>query len=143
MYYVGNAVSGTGGATLGDQITLSAEDMKYAVTMPSSGTLSEVHADYVLTSAEQLTRDMTLSARLYTAPAGSLTFTYLPGSDFTLTPTLSGSVPAGTVLTGSVFPNAAVNAGEKLLAAVYLNSAAAGDAQSVTGVTALSAAVRA
>ena len=143
LRYVGNALSGqsTNDQVPGAQITLPAADMKYAITLPTTGRLKEVYADYVVTAPEQFTRSAHLYARLYTAPAGSLAFTYLPGSDFALSPAVSGNVPAGTVLSGSVVLDAPVSAGEKMLAVVYLGSDTTGDEESLSGVVSLAALV--
>ena len=143
LRYVGNAVSGqsTNDQVPGAQITLPAADMKYTVTLPATGRLKEVYADYVVTAAEEFTRQAQLYVKLYTAPGGSLTFNYLPGSEFALTPAIGGSVPAGTVLTGSVVLDAPVNAGEKMLAIVYLGSDDTGDEESLSGIVSLSTVV--
>ena len=140
---MGNAVSGqsTNDQVPDAQIVLPAADMKYAVTLPAAGRLKEVYADYVVTALEQFTRTARLYVRLYTAPAGSLTFTYLEGSDFPLSPAVSGSVPAGTVLAGNTALDAPVNAGEKMLAIVYLGSDDTGDEESLSGVVSLSTVV--
>ena len=131
--------TGAGGSiALADNFTLPAQDAQYAVTMPASGELTQVYTDYTVTAGQNFTREGTLYARLYTAPAGSLDFSAVPGSDIPLSPSASGNVPVGSVFTGSAALNAPVTAGEKLLAVVYMTSQAAGDELLLPGVASIS-----
>ncbi len=136
-------VSGTGGGSvpLADNFTLPAADAQYAFTMPVSGTLSQVYADYTVTAQQDLPREGTLAVRLYGAPAGSLDFALLPGGDIPLSPSVSGNVPAGSMFTGSSALAAPVAAGEKLLAVVYLTSGTGGGEMLLPGVASLSTVV--
>jgi BclB C-terminal domain-containing protein len=99
----GNSVTGvnqTGGVIdlTGGQGTL----LDFAFVCPRTGTLSSLSAQFSLTQAMTLIgTTITVTAQLYTSPAGSNSFTAVPGAVITLTPALTGVVAVGTTAYGT------------------------------------------
>ena len=144
LRYVGNAVSGqsTNNQAPEDNINLVAADMSYAVMIPITGKLEHVYIESTVTALENFTHTARLKARLYTAPAGTLNFAYVPGSELTMSPEISGIVPAGTIFNGDVALDYDVTAGSKLLAVIWLTRDEAGEDQSLSTVTFLATVIR-
>ena len=141
---MGNAVSGqsTNNQAPDDTINLVAADMSYAVMVPISGKLEHVYIESAVTALENFTHKARLKARLYNAPTGTLDFSYVPGSELTMSPEISGVVPAGTIFNGDVALDHYVNAGSKLLAVIWLARDEAGEDQSLSTVTFLATVIR-
>ncbi|AOT69343.1 exosporium glycoprotein BclB-related protein [Geosporobacter ferrireducens] len=73
----------------------------FAFSVPRAGTITSIAAFFSTTVAlALLTETVTVTAQLYISGAPDNTFIPIPGATVTLTPTLSGIVGAGTVLTG-------------------------------------------
>lgn len=120
--------SAPGKVSLGGKIDLTGLT-DFTFLMPRDGMITSIAA-FFSTSVELALPDTTLaiSAQLYesTAPPGNI-FTPVPGAAVTLTPALSGSVPAGTagsgITTGLAIP---VDASARLL--MVFSATAAGTA---------------
>lgn len=70
--------------------------------MPRAGTLTAIQAFFSTTVSLSLEGDVTVQASVYTSTTPDNTFIIVPGTTVDLTPTLSGVVSLGTVLSGGL-----------------------------------------
>ncbi|AWE09325.1 hypothetical protein DCE79_16425 [Lysinibacillus sp. 2017] len=88
-----------------------------AFNVPRAGTITAISATFTETTEVTLApagSTATITARIYRAPAGSSVFT--PTNAFVnLTPTVTGTVVAGTTYQGTTSANVPVLAGDRLL----------------------------
>jgi len=99
----GNAASGvslTGGTI--DLTGAGGTLLNFAFMSPRSGTISSMSAQFSATAALSLVGStLTVTAQLYTAPAGSNSFSAVPGALVTLSPAYSNLVAIGAVAYGT------------------------------------------
>ena len=115
--YLGFGSSAPGVDVFGASISLGGSSglANFAFTVPRSGTITSVYADFTVLAAASLSLGTTsVQVQLYLAPAGSATFAPLAGTSFALTPGVA-FVTIGQLLTGNVSASVAVNAGDQLL----------------------------
>lgn len=113
---VGFGFSAPGLTALGS--TIDATNLtNFAFSVPRNGVISSISGSFSTTVAAALVgADVTITAQLYAANAGSNSFAPVPGALVNLTPTLTGVVAIGTgasgITTGLSIP---VVAGQRLL----------------------------
>lgn len=98
----GNANSGV--SLAGGNIDLTGAGgtlLNFSFVAPRAGTITSIAAHFSNTAALSLIgTNITLTAQLYAAPAGSNTFSPVPGASVTLSPSLTALVTIGTTSTG-------------------------------------------
>ncbi|MDU1422050.1 exosporium glycoprotein BclB-related protein [Clostridium sporogenes] len=94
-------------------ITLSPTVSDFAFVAPRAGTITSLAGFFSATVAVNLLSPVQIRLTLYTAPAGSNTFTPV-GTPLLLTPAL-GVIVIGTTASGITAENIPVAAGEKIL----------------------------
>lgn len=102
---VGFGSSVTGISLVGGAIDLTGTALgpliDFAFVAPRAGTITSIAAMFSNTIALAIVgTTVTITAQLFTAPAGSNTFTAVPGAIATLAPALTGIVGLGGVSTG-------------------------------------------
>lgn len=105
-------VSGTPAAT----INLTSDNANTPVDVTQTGTIETIASHATVTAQESLnTAQVTLRLRLYIAASGSNTFNYT-GTEYSYTPTLTGTVAENTLLTlNQTGVGEAVTEGDRLL----------------------------
>jgi BclB C-terminal domain-containing protein len=94
-------VAGGGGTIVTSGSGAAAPNFAFAV--PANSTITSVTASFSTTQAMSLIgTSVTLQAQLYSAPAGSDSFTPVPGVAVTLSPSLTGILATGTMMTGVI-----------------------------------------
>lgn len=114
----GNSVSGV--SLVGNTIDLTGAGgtlLNFAFTAPRSGTITSMSGFFSTTVAQSLIgTTIAITAQLYSAPAGSNSFSPIPGALVTLAPALTGILAIGTtsngITTGLSIP---VSAGDRYL----------------------------
>jgi BclB C-terminal domain-containing protein len=99
----GNSASGV--SVLGNTIDLTGAGgtlLNFAFTSPRAGTISAISAQFSTTAALSLLgTTVTITAQLYTAVAGSNSFTPVSGAVVTLAPPFTGIIALGTTSYGT------------------------------------------
>ncbi len=82
-------------------LNLLSQGANFAFSVPRTGTITSIAA-FFSTSAEASLplANVTITAQLYRSAVPNNIFTAIPGAFVTLAPSISGSVPAGTMLDG-------------------------------------------
>lgn len=99
----GSSVSGVsllGGSTI-DLTGAGGTLLNFAFVSPRSGTITSMAAQFSTTAALSLVgTTVTVTAQLYSAPAGSNSFSPVPGATVTLAPAITGVIAIGNVSNG-------------------------------------------
>ncbi|WP_042473245.1 exosporium glycoprotein BclB-related protein [Bacillus ndiopicus] len=117
---IGFGTSVTGVSLAGGTITLPtgtlpAVPVTEAFSMPRAGLLTAISASFTATVAAA-TGSFTVTAQVYRAPAGSTTYTAIPGASVTLNPAIVGPITlAQTVQGTATLPSIPVAAGDTLV----------------------------
>lgn len=93
--------------------------VNFSFTMPRDGTITSLAATFVTTAAIALP-DVVVHAEVFTAPFNGTTFTAVGGVD--LTPTLTGPLATGAVLTGIAPLAIELDAQDRVLVVFYLET---------------------
>jgi BclB C-terminal domain-containing protein len=105
---LGNTINLTGAAGI---------PLDFAFNVPRNGTITDISAFYGnVVGLSLIGSTATIQAQVYSAPAGSNTFTAVPGTAVTLAPTLSGVLNIGQTSYATVNGlSVPVTAGSRLL----------------------------
>lgn len=109
--------------------------VNYAFSMPRDGVITELSA-YFSTSGIQSfgNANVTVTAQLYQSATPNNIFTPIPGAVVTLSPTLTGNVPAGTIVRGITDGlNIPVSAETRLLLVYSISTTGASSEISIIG----------
>jgi BclB C-terminal domain-containing protein len=75
--------------------------VNFALTMPKTGSIKSIAADFTLSEAETISSGaVIIKTQLYKSFPPSNIFSAIPGTEVILTPLLTGIVPVGTIVTG-------------------------------------------
>ncbi|MCL2717808.1 MAG: hypothetical protein FWE14_03390 [Lachnospiraceae bacterium] len=131
--YVAFGASALGASILGTTISLAGSGLQYlAFTMPAAGTITNLSAQFVVVAGTFVgVGSINVYAQLYTAPAGSATFT-AAGTAVGLNPAIS-LISVGDVLTGSATESITLNQGDQVLLLFYLSGSSLVVGSSVNG----------
>jgi BclB C-terminal domain-containing protein len=129
--YVGFGNSGLGLTVFGDTIDLTTTTgiTNFAFVAPRDGTITEIAAQFLVTLAATISAGtVSIDASVFTAPAGSETFTLQ--STLVLTPALS-AITVGTIVSGALATSIPVTTGDNIL---LVFSATNSSAESIAGL---------
>ncbi|MCL2198236.1 MAG: hypothetical protein FWB80_04855 [Defluviitaleaceae bacterium] len=114
--YVGFGSSSVGAQALGGTLTLASEADDYSFVVPRNGTITSFYARFtVMVAASISIGTLYAYAQLYSAPAGSSTYSPIAGTKIQLAPGI-GIVAIGTIVRGSATGlSVPVTAGDQLL----------------------------
>ena len=115
--YIGFGNSAPGVSLFGQNISLVGASglANFAFTMPRSGTITSISADFTVLAGTSLGLGNTyVQVQLYLAPAGSSTFSPLSGTSFSLSPGVS-LISIGQLLSGTLNTSVSVSQGDQLM----------------------------
>ena len=96
-----SAISALGGTIDLSGTLLAFPILDFAFSVPRIGTITSISAFFSTTAALALAlATVTVTAQLYRSTTPDNIFTPIPGASVALSPTLTGIVPVGTILTG-------------------------------------------
>jgi BclB C-terminal domain-containing protein len=102
----GSSIGGVSvlGGTIDITSTGAGESFNFAFSVPRDGTITSIAAFFSTALALDLpTSTVTITAQLYSSPPPpDNIFTPIPGAIVTLTPSLTGALPLGTISEGAV-----------------------------------------
>jgi len=131
----GSSVQGL--TNLGETIDLSSYPpsvLSYVFTVSCPGTINTINSYFSTTlSLNLVLSSVKVSSRLYESTSSSNIFSFVPGSQVDLEPTLTGVVAVGTNLSKAKSISISVTAGTRLLMVYFITSAGVNLINSVSG----------
>lgn len=111
--FIGFGLSSPGATVLGTNIDFTGGTLtNFAYTMPRNGSITDISASFLVIVGVSVSMNPTIY--LYKAPAGTATFTQIPGATLVLPD--ASLISVGAVLSGSVHNlNVPVNTGDQIL----------------------------
>lgn len=131
----GSSVQGL--TNLGETIDLSnypPSVLSYVFTVPCPGTINTINSNFSTTlSLNLVLSSVKVSSRLYESTSSSNIFSFVPGSQVDLEPTLTGVVAVGTNLSKIKSLSISVTAGTRLLMVYFITATGLNLINSVSG----------
>jgi BclB C-terminal domain-containing protein len=134
---IGFGSSVQGQTNLGSTIDLNSYPpsvLSYVFTVLCSGTINTISSNFITTLALNLVlSSVQVSSRLYQSTSSSNIFSFIPGSQVDLVPTLTGVVAIGTNLSKTNSVSIPVTPGTRLLMVYFITSSGINLINSVSG----------